>query len=306
MRFGRPPHRTATALSRQRGSRRNHAAARFHEPVARPPQNAVNDLEKALQRCVSSGARASLLRALARSSVCLLAAPASGVASGRVPVTCVSDADGRHALIYTSYEQLVAANNLGKHDPWVEVPAGELFAHWPQDVDVWLNVGSELEFRLSADEALTAAEVAAGLEVSAAYEIGPGDEFSDFPGPSMPDEVDCAAVQALSEMAPVLEIVRIFRRLDEPAGRTWRILLVMVDQSVEHEPLATAAIDAVNDAADECCEVHVADVHDDDVFEAVSHILQIGVPLWRRDGLSIPDGIEGIEDLDVDGSPDEK
>jgi type III secretion system (T3SS) SseB-like protein len=285
---------------------RNHSAARFHEPVARPPQNPVNDLEKALQRCVSSGARASLLRALARSNVCLLAAPASGVASGRVPVTCVSDADGRHALIYTSYEQLVAANNLGKHDPWVEVPAGELFAHWPQDVDVWLNVGSELEFRLSADEALTAAEVAAGLEVSAAYEIGPGDEISDFPGPSTPDEVDCAAVQALSEMAPVLEIVRIFRRLDEPAGRTWRILLVMVDQSVEHEPLATAVIDAVNDAADECCEVHVADVHDDDVFEAVSHILQIGVPLWRRDGLSIPDGIEGIEDLDIDGSPDEK
>jgi hypothetical protein len=285
---------------------RNYSAAWFRESVSRSPVDPVNDLEKTLLRCASSDARAGLLRALARSNVCLLAAPASGVASGRVPVTCVSDAAGRHALVYTSYEQLVAANNLGKHDPWVEVPASELFAHWPHDVDVWLNAGSELEFRLGADDALTAAEIAAGLEVSAAYEIGPDDEISDFPGPNLPDEVDCAAVHALCEMTPVLEIVRIFRRLEEPGGRTWRILLVMVDQSVEHEPLAAAVIEAINDAADECCEVHVADVHDDGVFEAVSHILQIGVPLWRRDGLTVPDTIEGIEDLDIDGSADEK
>jgi hypothetical protein len=284
---------------------RNYSAAWFREPVARHSLGPVNDLERTLLRCAFSDARASLLRGVARSNVCLLAAPASGVTSGRVPVTCVSDADGTHALIYTSYEQLVAANDLGKNDPWVEVPAGELFAHWPADVDVWLNAGSELEFRLSAADVTTAADIAAGLEVAEAYEIAPGDEVSDFPGPSTPDEVDRAAAHALSGIAPVLELVRIFRRLEEPAGRTWRILLVILDKTVEHEPLATAAIEAVNAASDECCEVHVADVHDDEVFEAVSHILQIGVPLWRREGLSIPDTIEGVDDLDIDGSPEE-
>lgn len=283
----------------------NYPAAWFREPVAPSPLGPVNDLEKTLLRCIFSGARASLLRALARSNVCLLAAPASGVASGRVPVTCRTDAAGPHALIYTSYEQLAAGNDLGEQDPWVEVPASELFAHWPRDVDVWLNADSDLEFRLTAEEAVIAAEIAANLEVPAAYEVGPGDEFSDFPGASVPDEVDRAIVQALSGMAPVLEITRVFRRLEEPAGRTWRILLIVVDQSVEHEPLTMAAIEAANQASDECCEVHVADVHDDEVFEAVSHILQIGVPLWRRDGLPVPDSVEGLGDLDIDGPTSE-
>lgn len=276
---------------------RNYPVARTWSLVALDP---VNDLERTLRRCVLSDARASLLRALARSNVCLLAAPASGVASGRVPVTSIADAAGRHALIYTSYEQLAAANNLGKHDPWVEVPASELFAHWPHDVDVWLNAGSDLEFRLTADDVATAADIAAGLQVPAAYEIGPDDAFTDFAGLSTPDDVDRAIVQALAGMTPVLEIVRIFRRLDEPGGRTWRILLAVVDQSFDHQLLTTAAIEAANEASDECCEVHVADVHDDEVFEAVSHILQIGTPLWRRDGLSIPDRVDGIEDLDID------
>lgn len=284
---------------------RNYSAAWFYESVARSPLEPVNDLEKTLLRCASLGAEASMLRAVARSNVYLLAAPASGVASGRVPVTSVTDADGRHALIYTSYEQLAAANNLGKHEPWVEVPAGELFAYWPPDVDVWLNAGSDLEFRLSADDTITVAEVAAGLEVAAAYEVGPGDEFTDFPGPSVPDHTDCAVVQALAGMPPVLEIVRIFRRLEEPEGRTWRVLLVMVDQNSENEALSTAAIEAINEASAECCEVHIADVHDDDLFEAVSHMLRMGVPLWRRDGLSTPDSVDGIEDLDIDDPTNE-
>jgi hypothetical protein len=28
----------------------------------------------------------------------------------------------------------------------------------------------------------------------------------------------------------------------------------------------------------------VADVHDDEVYDAVAHLLRVGVPLWRREG----------------------
>jgi hypothetical protein len=49
--------------------------------------------------------------------------------------------------------------------------------------------------------------------------------------------------------------------------------------------IAQTVADAVNEASDEeCCEVHVADVHDDEVYDAVSQFLQVGVPLWRRQG----------------------
>jgi len=272
------------------------------EPEFQP----TNELENVLLRCVFNGARATLLRALARSTVCVLADPPAAlglaaVASGGVSVPCVADTEGRHALIYTSYRQLAAANKLGADDPWVEVATAELFARWPRDVDVWLNAGGELGFPLDAADVSTTADIAAGLEVDEAYEIGPDDEFSDFPGPTVPDQVDCAVVLALFEMAPVLEIVRIFRRLEEPAGRTWRIVLVLVDQTIDHEPLTTAAVAAVNDASDECCEVHIADVHDDEVFEAVAHVMQIGIPLWRREGFTIPDTLEGLDDLDIDG-----
>lgn len=133
------------------------------------------------------------------------------------------------------------------------------------------------------------------MEVDEAYEIGPDDAFSDFPGPAVPDQVDCAVVLALFDMPEVIEVLRVFRRLEEPAGRTWRILLVLVDAGAGGEEIAGAVAGAVNEASDECCEVHVADVHDDEVYEAVSHLLQVGVPLWRRQGLQFPDTLEGLD-----------
>jgi hypothetical protein len=276
--------------------------------TAGPDFEPENELEQVLLRSTCSGARATLLRTLARSTVCLLAEPPAAlglatVASAGVSVPCVADGAGRHALIYTSYRQLAAANSLGADDPWVEVPVAELFARWPRDVDVWLNAGAELAFPLAAGDVSTTADLAAGLEVDEAYQIGPDDEFTDFPGPTVPDEVDSAIVLALFQLAPVLEVVRVFRRLEEPGGRAWRIVLIMVDRTVEHDVLATAAVEAVNEASDECCEVHVADVHDNEVYDAVAHILRIGVPLWRRDGLAVPDTLEGLEDLDVGGAP---
>ena len=264
----------------------------------------VNDLERILARCVLTGARATLLRALARSTLCV---PAGGTApaglseadAGGVPVPCVADIEGRHALVYTSYRQMALARRLGEDDRWFEVPVATLFEKWPSDVDVWLNAGGELGFPLDLVDIGTVADIAAGLEVDEAYEIGPDDEFTDFPGPSVPDSVDCAVVLSLFDVPEVLEVLRVFRRLEEPKGRTWRILLVLVDQEVRQSSLAQEVAAAVNDASDECCEVHVADVHDDEVYEAVAHLLQVGVPLWRREGFPAPAGPEGLADLHI-------
>ena len=77
--------------------------------------------------------------------------------------------------------------------------------------------------------------------------------------------------------------------LDAPAS------LVLVDAGSSGMAIARTVADAVNDASDECCEVHVADVHDDEVYDAVSHFLQVGVPLWRRQGLHVPASVEGLD-----------
>jgi hypothetical protein len=272
----------------------------------------VNELERVLARSVLNGARATLLRALARSTLCLPAEirPEQGLSeadAGGVRVPCVADSEGRHALVYTSYRQLALAHKLAEDAPWFEVPVETLFAKWPPDVDVWLNAGAELGFPLDPTDVGTVADIAAGLEVEEAYEIGPDDRFTDFPGPSIPDQVDCAVVLALLDVPEVLEVLRVFRRLEEPRGRTWRILLVLVDQDVGQLPLAEAVAAAVNEASDECCEVHVADVHDDEVYDAVAHLLQVGVPLWRRQGFLVPDTLADLDDLQVppaDGTPD--
>jgi hypothetical protein len=267
----------------------------------------ANDLEGILARCVLSGARATLLRALARSTLCvpvLPERPGQGMfegdglapaAAGEVRLPCVTDSEGKHALIYTSYRQMALAHNLTDAAPWTEVPVGTLFEKWPPDVDAWLNGGGELGFPLDPTDISTVADLAAGLEVDEAYEIGPDDVFSDFPGPAVPDQVDCAVVLALFEMPEVLEVLRVFRRLEEPGGRTWRILLVLVDAGSSGMQIAQTVADAVNEASDECCEVHVADVHDDEVYDAVSEFLQVGVPLWRRQGLQVPDTLEGLD-----------
>jgi flavin-binding protein dodecin len=267
----------------------------------------VNDLEGILARCVVSGARATLLRALARSTLCVPVLPErpgqgtfeggglGAAAAGEVRLPCVTDSEGKHALIYTSYRQMALAHSLSDDAPWTEVPVGTLFEKWPPDVDAWLNGGGELGFPLDPTDISTVADLAAGLEVGEAYEIGPDDAFSDFPGPAVPDQVDCAVVLALFEMPEVLEVLRVFRRLEEPGGRTWRILLVLVDPGSSGMEIAQAVADAVNEASDECCEVHVADVHDDEVYDAVSHFLQVGVPLWRRQGLHMPDTLEGLD-----------
>jgi hypothetical protein len=268
----------------------------------------VNDLEGILVRCVLSGARATLLRALARSTLCVpvLAERAGQAAfqrgglgvteSGEVRLPCVTDSEGTHALVYTSYRQMALAHGLSDDAPWTEVPVGTLFEKWPPDVDAWLNGGGELGFPLDPTDISTVADLAAGLEVDEAYEIGPDDAFSDFPGPAVPDQVDCAVVLALFEMPEVLEVLRVFRRLEEPGGRTWRILLVLVDAGSSGMEIAQTVADAVNEASDECCEVHVADVHDDEVYDAVSQFVQVGVPLWRRQGLQVPDTLEGLDE----------
>jgi hypothetical protein len=260
----------------------------------------MNELERVLAQSVLTGARATLLRALARSTVCVRSDVPVGsglgeVDAGGVRLPTVADSEGRHALVYTSYRQLALAHRLGADDPWLELPVAALFEKWPADLDVWLNAGGELGFPLAPEDIGVVADLAAGLEVDEAYELGPDDEVTDFPGPSIPDDVDCAVVLALFDVPEVLEVLRVFRRLEEPGGRTWRILLVLVDQDVHHEPLANVVVQAVNDASDECCEVHVADVHDDEVFEAVAHLLQVGVPLWRRQGLAVPDDLSGLE-----------
>jgi hypothetical protein len=267
----------------------------------------VNDLEGILVRSVLSGARATLLRALARSTLCVPVLPEppgqgpfegggpAATSAGEVRLPCVTDSEGTHALIYTSYRQMALAHRLSDGAPWTEVPVGTLFEKWPPDVDAWLNGGGELGFPLDPTDISTVADLAAGLEVDEAYEIGPDDVFSDFPGPVVPDQVDCAVVLALFEMPEVLEVLRVFRRLEEPDGRTWRILLVLVDAGSSGMAIAQTVADAVNEASDECCEVHVADVHDDEVYDAVSHFLQSGVPLWRRQGLQVPDTLEGLD-----------
>jgi SseB protein N-terminal domain len=261
----------------------------------------ANELERILARSVLNGARATLLRALARSTLCVpaeLSVAGLGEAdAGGVRVPCVADTEGRHALVYTSYRQLALAHNLADDSPWFEVPVEALFAKWPADVDVWLNAGGELGFPLDPVDVGTVADIAAGLEVDEAYELGPDDEFTDFPGPSVPDDVDCAVVLALFDVPEVLEVSRIFRRLEEPRGRTWRILLVLVDQETGQRPLAETVANAVNESSDEACEVHVADVHDDEVYDAVAHLLAVGVPLWRRSGFLVPDTAAELGDL---------
>ena len=284
----------------------DHSGAGFDpdDPGAELGFRPVNDLERVFVRSVVSGARATLLRALARSTLCVPALdtdPASGslglgaTAVGEVSLPCVTDSTGTHALVYTSYRQMALAHGLSDDAPWTEVPVGTLFEKWPTDVDVWLNGGGELGFPLDPTDISTVADLAAGLEVDEAYEIGPDDAFADFPGPALPDQVDCAVVLALFEVPEVLEVLRVFRRLDEPGGRTWRILLVLVDAGAGGRQIADTVVDAVNGASDEVCDVHVADVHDDEVYDAVAHLLQVGVPLWRRQGLHVPDTPEGLD-----------
>ncbi len=270
----------------------------------------VNDLERVFARCVLTGSRATLLRALARSTLCVpvLAEDTEGdgamdrpglaaAESGDVRLPCVTDTVGRHALVYTSYRQMALAHDLSDDARWTEVPVGTLFEKWPPDVDAWLNGGGELGFPLDPTDISTVADIAAGLEVDEAYEIGPGDAFTDFPGPALPDQVDCAVVLALFEVREVIEVLRVFRRLEEPSGRTWRILLVLVDPGTGGEAIAQRVAEAVNEASDEACEVHVADLHDDEVYNAVEHLLQTGVPLWRRQGMQAPDTLEGLDGL---------
>jgi hypothetical protein len=266
----------------------------------------ANELEVTLARCVLSGARATLLRALARSCLVVLAdlPPEYGLSSARagpVQLPCIADTEGRHALLYTSYRQLALANRMPPDATvdWYELRVAELFARWPKDVDLWLNAGGQLGFPLDPLDIATVAGIAAGLEVDEAYEIGPDDAFTDFPGPSIPDQVDCAIVLSMFDLPEVVEVIRSFRRLEEPQGRTWRIVLVLVDREAPGQELAQQVAEAINGASGECCEVHVAEVADDDVYGAIEHLLHIGVPLWRRQGFRVPDSLAGLGDLDI-------
>lgn len=268
----------------------------------RAENDPAEDMERVLALHARDGSRARLLRGLARTPIYLsTSSNASTMPVGRLGVPYVADADGCHAMAYTSYRRLVVGT--GAPEEWMEVDGPDLYARWPQDVGLWLNPGARDAVWLGAEDIRTVADIAAGLEVDELYQVGPGDRIEDFPGPALPDDVDCAVTSALFERPDVLEIVRTYRRLQEPGGRTWRVVLVVLDLATEHLPVVQAAVEAINAVSGECCEVHVADVHDDDVFDAIAPLLRAGVPLWRRDGLSVPDSPHGIEQLLADTDP---
>ena len=84
--------------------------------------------------------------------------------------------------------------------------------------------------------------------------------------------------------------------MEELGGRTWRILLVLVDAGASGMTIARTVADAVNDGVRRVLQVHVADVHDDEVYYVVSQVLEVGVRLWRRQGLQVPDTLEVVFD----------
>lgn len=273
----------------------------------------VNELERVIARCVTTGARATLLRALARSAVCVRADTLRrldrlATGSGRPRRPHAGDLDGSHVPVFTSHRQLSLATRHhanAPEDTWREVPVGSLFARWPRGVDVWLNPGRPVGFPLDGTLVDTVADLAAGIPVDEAFEIGPDDDFTDFPGPRRLDEVDQAAVMSLYDAPDVLEVFRVFRRLEEPGGRTWRVLLVLTDRGERAEPIVRRAADAIGAVSQECCEIHVADVLDDNVFDAVGYLVHIGVPLWRREGPAVPDSPAELYQLDAGDRPDD-
>src|SRR5262249_59319207 len=122
-----------------------------------------------------------VLGALARGCLVTLAdLPAeyglSSARAGAVQLPCIADTEGRHALLYTSYRQLALANRLQPDATvdWYELPAAELFARWPKDVDLWLNAGGQLGFPLDPVDIATAAGIGARLVADEADMIGTG------------------------------------------------------------------------------------------------------------------------------------
>jgi hypothetical protein len=105
--------------------------------------------------------------------------------------------------------------------------------------------------------------------------------------------VDCSVVLALFELPEVLEVIRVFRRLEEPGGRTWRILLVLVDAGFrgrgDRPTRSRTRSTRLPTSAARCTSRTCTTTR---CTTRSRTLLQIGVPLWRRQGLQVPDTLE--------------
>lgn len=236
-----------------------------------------SDLTEVLRRAAQADSPATLLRALARAE---LVVPRRHDGPVRPPV--VDTPQGPAALAYTSYAQLLRAAG-GSDRPWHQVRAAALAGTWPGGLWLRLDEGAEVGAVLSPDDVATVAALADGLWTWASVSVGACDRWTMWPGPSLPDELDLAAVLAAAAEPAVLQVLRAFRQLDEPDARPWRVLAVMVDRPVEDDAaLHRAVAQAAADASPEVAEVRVVDLTGGTIRGVDVLLDDEAVVLWRR------------------------
>ena len=235
-------------------------------------------LTEVLDRARAADSPATLLRALGRADVVL---PYRG--DGPVGPPLLDLPEGPTALAYTSYARL-EQDLPGSERPWQLVSFAALAARWPERL--WLRLDGRVT--LSPDDVATVAELATGRWTWASVSVGECDRWALWPGASLPDAVDLAVVAAAAHEPAVLQVLRGYRQLDEPAARPWRVVALMVDGPEDVAALRTTVAGAAAHASAEVVEVRVVDLTGETIRGVDVLLDDEAVVLWRRESSPAP------------------
>jgi hypothetical protein len=157
----------------------------------------------------------------------------------------------RYVVAFTSSQRLLEWFASDTQPVWHESLLPDVLPAWPADTGLALDASSEGGVLLPPAVIERLQALAAGEPLEEAYDLGPATRFRAGAPLESPQEV-LDALRAVASEHPGVRAVRLLLvQIDEPGGRTWPVVGVLLDEGADADAPLSAMVEAVEKVTDE-------------------------------------------------------
>jgi len=201
-----------------------------------------------------------LLRTLARASVFIPLPPElAGDEPGErqiepgteLPLPIIENEGNRYVMAFTSEERMTEWFGGTDFPVWHEALMVDLLPAWPPNAGLALDTSSEGGILLPGQVVERIRLLTTGAPIEEAYDLGPATRFRAGTPTEAPEEVLEALRNAAAQYPQVQRVTMLLVQIDEPGGRTWPVVGVLVDEDADVDGPMSALVQAVESVTQE-------------------------------------------------------
>jgi hypothetical protein len=201
-----------------------------------------------------------LLRTLARASVFIPLPPEMGgdepgerqVEPGtELPLPVIENEGNRFVVAFSSEERMAEWFGGADFPVWHEALMVDLLPTWPPNAGLALDTSSEGGILLPGHVVERIRLLTRGEPIEEAYDLGPATRFRAGTPVEAPEDVLEALRTAAAQHPQVKRVTMLLVQIDEPGGRTWPVVGVLVEEGADVDGPMSALVEAVQSVTEE-------------------------------------------------------